>query len=77
MIYSINMNYCTCMYMYMYSSYKMYNSICIICMYYSIHCMYVNVLHVHVCTCYCIIHVHGTCTCIIINKHYNKYTCKY
>ena len=51
MIYSINMNYCTCMYMYMYSSYKMYNSICIIYMYYSIHCMYVNVLHVHVCTC--------------------------
>ena len=50
MIYSINMNYCTCMYMYMYSSYKMYNSICTIYMYYSIHCMYVNVLHVH-CTC--------------------------
>ena len=67
------MNYCTCMHMYMYSSYKMYNSICTIYMYYSIHCMYVNVLHVQVCTCYCIIH--GTCTCIIINKHYNKYTC--
>ena len=45
------MNYCTCTCMQVYSSYKMYNRICTIYMYYSIHCMYVNVLHVCTCTC--------------------------
>ena len=56
------MNYCTCTCMQVYSSYKMYNRICTIYMYYSIQCMYVNVLHVlhMVCTC-------TTCTGIIIS----------
>ena len=73
MIYSINMNYCTCTCKQVYSSYKMYNSICTIYMYYSIHCMYVNVLHV--CTCTCIIHgmyMYYMYRYYNINKHYNN-----